>query len=125
MRNQGRGLYRARDGKILGVCKGLADHFDLSLFWVRFFAVLLLLFSGIWPMLGLYFLAALIMKPAPVVPFRDDDEQEFYESYSGSRGLGLRRLKRKFENLDRRIRRMEDHVTSREYDWQRRMKRGR
>lgn len=125
MKINGRGLYRARDGRILGVCKGLADHFDLSLFWVRFVAILLLIFSGLWPMLGIYFLAALIMKPAPVIPFRDEDDREFYDSYSGSRKLGLKRLKRKFENLDRRIRRMEDHVTSRDYDWERRMRRQR
>ncbi|HHP7233096.1 MAG TPA: PspC domain-containing protein, partial [Desulfobacterales bacterium] len=35
-----RGLYRSRNGVILGVCRGIADHFDFSVFWIRLFAVL-------------------------------------------------------------------------------------
>jgi phage shock protein C len=30
------------------------------------------------------------------------------------------RLKKKFQDLDRRIRRMEDKVTGREYEWEKR-----
>jgi phage shock protein C len=33
------------------------------------------------------------------------------------------RVKRRFEGLDRRVRRLEDHVTSREYDFDRRLRR--
>jgi phage shock protein C len=33
----------------------------------------------------------------------------------------LHRLKRTYDNLDRRIQRMEHIVTSREYDWDRRL----
>ena len=62
------GLYRSRNGAILGVCRGIAEYFDFSLFWVRAITVLLFLFSGIWPIIILYFLAALLMKPEPVIP---------------------------------------------------------
>ena len=34
-RMAGRGLYRSRNGVILGVCRGIADYFDLSAFWIR------------------------------------------------------------------------------------------
>jgi phage shock protein C len=40
------GLYRSRNGAILGVCRGIAEHFDLSVFWVRFFTLLLFVFTG-------------------------------------------------------------------------------
>ena len=60
------------------------------------------------------------MKPEPVLPLGDESEREFYESYASSRSGAAQRLKRKFENIDRRIRRMEDVVTSRDYDWRRR-----
>ena len=63
----GRGLYRSRNGRFLGVCKGLADYFDLPLFWVRTFTVLLILFTGLWPGLALYFIAALVMRLEPVI----------------------------------------------------------
>ena len=29
------GLYRSRNGAILGVCRGLAEYFDFSVFWAR------------------------------------------------------------------------------------------
>ena len=115
------GLYRSRDGIILGVCKGSADYLDFSLFWTRMLAVLFFVLSGFWPVGGLYLLAALVMKPKPVVPFESTGEREFYDAYVNSRGLALHRLKRTFENLDRRIRRMEDLVTNREYDWEQRL----
>lgn len=110
---------------IMGVCKGLADYFDFSVTWIRIIAVLLFLFTGFWPVVVLYVLAGLLMKPEPAVPFSSEADQEFYDSYAGSRTNALARLKRKFEHLDRRIRRMEDVVTSRDYDWERRMSKSR
>jgi phage shock protein C len=114
-------LYRSRSGKILGVCKGLAEYFDLSVRGTRIIAVVLLVSSGIWPMVVVYFLAALLMKPEPVLPLETEGEQEFYNSYTSSRRMALHRLKRTYDNLDRRIQRMEHIVTSREYDWDRRL----
>ena len=113
-------LYRSRDGMVLGVCKGVADYFDFSLFWVRCVALVVFLFSGLWAVGGLYLLAALLMKPAPVIPLQTSQEQEFYHSYAGSRGMALQRLKRSFDKLDRRIQRLEHLLTSRERDWERR-----
>lgn len=117
----GRGLYRARDGMIFGVCKGIADYLDFSVFWARMIAVGALFFSGLWPILGLYVVAALLMKPEPVLPLTSEADEEFYRSYTSSRRMALHRLKRTFDNLDRRIRRMEAIVTDREYDWERRL----
>jgi phage shock protein C len=76
-----------------------------------------LLFTGIWPIVGLYILAALLMKLEPVIPIHRG-EDSFYDS---NRGVALHRLKRTFDRLDHRIRRMEDMVTTREYDWERRL----
>ena len=115
-----KGLYRSRSGLILGVCQGLANYFDFSVFWTRAIAVGFLIFTGIWPVVGLYLLGALLMKPEPVVAFRNEGDQEFYDQYATSRGMAVRRLKRTYDNLDRRIRRMEDAVTAREFDWDRR-----
>ncbi len=115
------GLYRSRSGKILGVCKGIAEYFDLPVFWMRVIAIVLLFVSGVWPMVIVYFVAALLMKPEPVLPLETEGEQEFYNSYANSRRMALHRLKRTYDNLDRRIQRMEHIVTAREYDWERRL----
>jgi phage shock protein C len=117
---RGRGIYRSRDGAILGVCRGLAEHFEFSLFWTRALAVLFLLFTGFWPAIGLYLLAAFLMKPKPVIPIGNEAEQEFYDSYTNSPGNAAQRLKQRFEKLERRIRRMEDTVTAKEFDWEKR-----
>ena len=116
-----RGLYRSRKGAFLGVCRGLAEYFDFSVTWIRIFVVLVLVATGIWPVLGVYLVAALIMKPEPVRPFKSADEREFYDSYTTSRESAAQRIRRRYGNLDRRIRRLEDTVTSKEFDWQRRM----
>ena len=115
------GLYRSRDGILLGVCRGIAEYFDFSVFWTRVIVLVLLFFTGFWPITALYFVAALLMKPEPVVPIQSNDQQEFYDSYIYSRKAAIERLKRRYDNLERRIRRMEHTVTSKEFDWDRRL----
>ncbi len=117
-------IYRSRRGVILGVCRGLAEHLDVRVFWVRVIAVVLLISTGFWPFAGLYLLAALVLKPEPVLPLQTEGEQDFYNSYAHSRTIALNRLRRTFGQLDRRIRRMEHMVTNREYDWERRLRTG-
>jgi phage shock protein C len=114
----GGGFYRSRNGIILGVCKGIGDYFDFSVFWARVITLVLLFLTGFWPVMILYFVAALLMKPEPVIPIETDEEQEFYDSYVHSHRGATDRLKRRYENLERRIRRMEDHVTGREFEWE-------
>lgn len=116
------GPYRSRSGLILGVCKGLGEYLEIPVFWCRFLAVFLMLFTGFWPMLGLYLLAAVLLRPEPVMPLRSESEAEFYNSYAASRKAAVHRLKRTFDALDRRLQRLEHHVTSREYDWQQRLR---
>jgi phage shock protein C len=111
------GIYRSRNGFIFGVCRGLAEHFNFSVFWARVIAIIFLLVTGFWPAIGMYLIATLLMKPAPVIPIKTDAEQEFYDSYANSRHLAARRIKRRYENLERRLQRMEHIVTAREFDW--------
>jgi phage shock protein C len=117
----GRGLYRSRKGVILGVFRGLADYFDLPVRWLRIIGVVLFMISGFWPVVVLYLLAAFIMKPEPVIPIVSLDEGEFYDSYAHSRTGAINRMKRQFDHLNRRIRRMEDVVTDSEFDWEQRL----
>ena len=124
IRSYRNGIYRSRNGIILGVCKGLAEHFDFSVFWTRVIALIFLFIVGILPAIGLYLLAALLMKPEPVIPVVNPAEKEFYDSYTYSRQGAVQRLKRRFENLQRRIQRMEHIVTSSAYDWEDRLNNG-
>jgi phage shock protein C len=118
----GRRFYRSRSGAILGICKGIATYFDISLFWTRTIAVALLLVSGFWPTLGAYLLAALLIKPEPVIPFDAEGEAAFYDTYAHAPRRAAPGLKQRYERLERRLRRMEDAVTTKSFDWERRMR---
>lgn len=117
----GKGLYRSRRGILFGVCRGLAEYMNVSVFWTRVVVFLAFFFTGLWPVVIAYIVLALLLKPEPVVPFRSEDDEEFYTTYTHSRTMALHRLKRSFEGLDRRIQRMESIVTDRGYDWDQRL----
>lgn len=114
-------LYRSRNGKIGGVCSGLADFMNVKVGFVRFFTVVITFMTGIWPGVVIYFAACLIIKPEPVIPLENEYQRDFYDGYVNSRSRALRDLKRRFSNLDRRLRRMEDRVTSRDFEWEQRL----
>ncbi|MBC8441281.1 MAG: envelope stress response membrane protein PspC [Deltaproteobacteria bacterium] len=112
-----KGIYRSRRGIFMGVCRGLAEYFNFSVFWLRTITLVLFLFTGFWPVGVMYIVAGLIVKMEPVSPLRDESDQEFYDTYTHSKQSAVQRIKRKLENIERRIQRMEHTVTSREFDW--------
>jgi len=116
------GPYRSRCGLIFGVCRGMAEHLNFSVAGLRILVVIGTLLTWFWPGIFAYIVAALIMKPEPALPLESDSDAEFYSSYSANRGMALHRLKDTFDNLDRRIQRIESIVTSTDYDWDERLK---
>lgn len=131
-----RGPYRARNGAILGVIKGLAEYFNFPVFWMRVIGVFFMLATGFWPAVIIYLLAGLIMKPTPLEYMQPCGDQSGYgagqsgryrqdESACGAQPSRAQQLKKRFDRLEQRIRRMEDVVTSREFQWDSRMGRRR
>ncbi|MEE4262243.1 MAG: envelope stress response membrane protein PspC [Desulfobacteraceae bacterium] len=115
-----KGLYRSRDGIILGVCRGVADYLDVSAFWIRAILIVVFIFTGFWPVIGIYILAAFLMKSEPGVPGEKDSKRNYQCRYNRARRETSERIRRKWGHLEKRIRRMEDKVTSREFDWKKR-----
>jgi phage shock protein C len=64
------------------------------------------------------------MKPEPVRPFETEEDQEFYDSYLNSRKWAFQRIKRRYDRLNRRVQRMEDTVTGREFNWDQKFNEG-
>jgi len=62
------GPYRSRKPMICGVCRGVAEHFDISIFWTRVFTFLVFWFTGIFPVALVYLCLALLMKREPLLP---------------------------------------------------------
>ena len=113
----GGGLYRSRNGVILGVCRGVADYFDFSVFWIRAIVIILFIFTGFWPVIGLYVLGALLMKSEPMIHVRTESHRKFNGRYTNSKHDTADRLKRKWQYLEKRIRRMEDKITANQKVW--------
>jgi phage shock protein C len=101
----------------LGVCRGVADYFDFPAFWIRAVLIVVFIFTGFWPIIGIYILAALLMKSAPGASGRDGKKHNIHCRYYRAGRDTADRLKRQWRHLEKRIRRMEDKVTSREFDW--------
>ena len=116
------GPYRGRNSIFFGVCRGLADYFDFSAFWMRVIFVTAFILTGFYPIGIAYIVAALVMKLEPVLPLENDGDREFYNSYTSSRPMALSRLRNTFDSLDKRIQRMESIVTARDYDWDQRLR---
>lgn len=115
-----RPLTRSRNGWIFGVCQGLADYAEISVVWIRLLAIIGFFFTAGWPLVIIYIMAAIFMKLPSSVDLRSEDDWDLHCTLSSDRGLALNRLKHKFERLDRRTRRMEEIITAKEYDWERR-----
>ena len=101
----------------MGVCRGVAEYFDISVFWTRIVTLIIFLFTGFWPIGVMYIIAGLVLKVEPASPLHTENDHEFYNSYTQSRESAIQRIKRKFDNIERRIQRMEHTVTSKEFDW--------
>ena len=119
-----RGPYRSRSGMLLGVCRGLAEHFGISVKVFRIVTLLGVILTGFWPGLAVYLVAAYLMRLEPLMPVHSDSEEEFYNSYSRDRHLALARIKHQYDRLNRRIVRMESAVTDKEYSWEQRLNKG-
>lgn len=112
-----RTLYRSRNGKIFGVCEGIARYADLSPFWVRLATIIAGALTSFVPIILIYIVAAIFIKPEPLIQPENIDDWEFYNNYTTNRKMALAGLKQKFDVLERRTRRLEDIVTKPEFAW--------
>ena len=110
-------LYRSRDGMVTGLLRGVSDRLDLSLFWLRVIVIVTTFFTGFVPGIVIYIITSFLVGKEPVVPVNNMEEEEFFESYTHSREGAIHRVKRRFDKLENRIRRMESNVTDRDFDW--------
>ncbi len=108
-------LYRSRRGILFGVCRGIAEHLDISVFWTRLLVFVAFVMTGFWPVGVVYLLAAFLLKREPGV-WRRPEDAEYHTS-----PLRAGRLKSVFDGLDKRLQRLESVVTRRDFDWDERL----
>ncbi len=119
--NDGRTLYRSRRGMILGVCRGIADYLAFPVFLVRLGFIVGFFMSGFFPALLVYFVAAILMKPEPPMAYESDYDRELRRACGGSRPISTAGLRSTYDNIERRIERLEGVVTSRDFSWEGRL----
>jgi len=108
-------LYRdTREGKILGVCAGLADYFGVETWVVRAIALIALVMFTI-PTLIAYFAAPLVIKEKPRDFYGSRDEEGFWRGVRTEPSETAGALRHKFRDIERRMRAIEAYVTSREF----------
>ena len=112
--SSGRRLFRSRRGMALGVCRGLAEYLGLPVLVVRAFVVVLFVVTGFAAVLG-YVACGVLLRLEPLGDEPSGPSGRLHRKVGG--------LSRRARDLDTRIARMESHVTSREYDFDRRLRR--
>ncbi len=106
-------LYRDKqNGKLMGVCAGIADYTGVNALWVRLGALVLLGMTsgGIIPF---YFIAGILLNKKPAHLYVDADEQKYWQRVRQSPTRTAREIRARFRDIDRRLAEVETYyVTS-------------
>ena len=101
-----------RNGKLFGICAGIADYtgFDVSLVRVCFLAAMFMSGGGVLPF---YFIAAMVTPTKPMSLERADvEERQFWQGVRASPARAARDISSRFRDMDRRLADIESYVTS-------------
>jgi phage shock protein C len=101
-----------RNGKIMGVCAGIADYtgFDVSLIRVAMLAALFMSGGSILPF---YFIMGWVSPNKPLALERvDREEQQFWQGVRASPARAARDIRSRLKDIDRRLADIESYVTT-------------
>ena len=106
-------FYRDKqNGKVMGVCAGIADYtgFDVALVRICFLAAVFMSGGSVLPF---YFIAGWVAptKPRELVDQRSDD-REFWQGVRASPARAARDIRSRFKDIDRRLADIESYVTT-------------
>ena len=101
-----------RDGKVLGVCAGIADYTGVDVGLVRLMFLTSLFLSG-GSILPVYFIAG-ILAPNRPREFESEtpDERQFWQGVRASPGRTARAISGRLRDIDRRLADIEHYVTT-------------
>jgi len=115
-------LYRDPEHGILaGVCAGIADYLGIERIVIRLAFMLGLVFF-IVPAGLAYILLAIALPKRPPALYRSDEEAAFWRGVATAPDDTVAGLRRRFGDLEARIREMERQVTSGELDLRRKFR---
>lgn len=101
-----------RNGKVMGVCAGIADYtgFDVNLVRVCFLATVFMSGGSVLPF---YFIAG-FLTPAQPTAFEqaDREERKFWQGVRASPTRSARDIRSRMRDIDRRLADIESYVTT-------------
>ena len=101
-----------RNGKVFGICAGIADYtgFDVAIVRVAFLAAMFMSGGGVLPF---YFIAAMVTPTKPVSLERvDREEKQFWQGVRASPTRAARDIRSRMKDIDRRLADIESYVTT-------------
>ena len=105
-------FYRDKqNGKLTGVCAGVADYTGVDVTIVRVATVLLTLATG-WIALG-YIAAAFFAPKKPIGLYAQPEEAKFWQGVRSNPRRSAGEVRSKFRDIDRRLADLDTYATSR------------
>lgn len=102
-----------RNGKLFGVCSGIADYLGINPLWVRIFMVVSTLAGLGFITVPGYILVALLAGPKPAELYdASPAEERFWQGMRIAPSRTLHDSRSRFRDIDRRLRDVETYVTS-------------
>lgn len=115
-------LYREPEhGMVAGVCAGIAQYFGLERSAVRLAFVLALVLFFV-PAALAYLVLAIALPKRPPSLYASGEEEAFWRGLATAPDDTLGGLRRRFGDLEARLRAMESQVTSSEFDLHRKFR---
>ncbi|MGE3477092.1 MAG: envelope stress response membrane protein PspC [Rhodospirillaceae bacterium] len=116
-----------QNGKIFGVCAGIADYFDWDVTIVRVLCVAGTIIAGGWPIV-VYLVAAWMIENKPAGGTYEemrasiDDTRREAEYRRPAGAWRFTDVKSRFDRVENRLRTLENVVTSREFQMDRELR---
>jgi len=101
-----------RNGKLMGVCAGIADYtgFDVALVRIGFLAAVFMSGGSVLPF---YFIAGWVAPTKPrEFEYRGSEERKFWQGVRASPARAARDIRSRFKDMDRRLADIESYVTT-------------
>jgi phage shock protein C len=100
-----------RNGKVMGICAGIADYtgFDVAIVRICMIAALFLSSGSILP---LYFIAGWVTPTKPRELEVGGEEKQFWQGVRASPARAARDIRSRMKDIDRRLADIESYVTT-------------
>lgn len=100
-----------QNGKLMGVCAGIADYTGIDALWVRVVTVLLVL-AGVGLLIPFYIVLGLVADKKPPQLYVDQQEELFWRGVRQSPGRSARDVRASFREIDRRLADVEEYYVA-------------